>query len=123
VFGLREPVILTANAYNTLGCAWQGIGGQVFDINNIEVLQGQYQIRVFDANFTTDIVRAVGTNSQYGGPSGWEVQTGAGISNASYFVRLETTFGTPISENVVVQFPNDCAQAVAIVKFIQLREP
>ncbi|HEX2621737.1 MAG TPA: hypothetical protein VHL11_16380, partial [Phototrophicaceae bacterium] len=120
LFGLREPVRYVPNFANTLGCSWEGIGGQVIDLNDQEVLPGTYQIRVFGGDIQ-DKITLVGSNSLYGPISGWEVQVASIVNSTTYFVRLETINGTPISENLQVPFFADCARNVAIVNFKQLR--
>jgi hypothetical protein len=121
LFGPREAPRFAANTFNTLGCAWQGIGGQVFDLQGQEVPRGNYQVRVFGGGAET--VVGVGTNSLYGLASGWEVQVASGVNSNTYFVRLETINNTPISEDVQVGFGNNCAANLALVNFVQLREP
>jgi hypothetical protein len=121
LFGLRESPRFAANTFNTLGCAWQGIGGQVFDLQGIEVPLGTYQVRVFGSGVET--VVQVGSNSLYGLVSGWEVQVASGVNSNSYFIRLETVNNTPISEDVQVGFGNNCAANLALVTFVQLRAP
>lgn len=116
-FDLREnQVIFTQNFANTAGCAWQGIGGQVFDLAG-NPLPG-LQVHVFGS----DIDRFVqsGQNTLYG-VAGWEQQVGNVISTNTYFVELQTAQGTVVSPSVQVTFPNDCARNLALVNFIQTR--
>lgn len=121
LFGAREGPQFSANMYNTLGCAWQGIGGQVFDLQGFEIPRGSYQVRVYGSGIET--VVEIGTNSLYGIVSGWEVQVASGVNSNVYFVRLETVNSTPISEEVQVGFSSDCVANVARVNFAQLRAP
>jgi hypothetical protein len=116
-FVLRENTVnFTQNFANTAGCAWQGIGGQVFDLN-LQPLAG-YQIHVFGG----DIDRFVrsGDNTNYG-VAGWEQQVSNAISSNTYYVELMSPQGTVISERVQVSFPSDCARNLALVNFIQTR--
>lgn len=116
-FILRENTVnFTQNFANTAGCAWQGLGGQVFDLNT-QPLSG-YIIHVFGG----DIDRFVrsGDNTNYG-VAGWEQQVSNAISGNTYYVELQSPQGTVVSERVQVSFPSNCDQNLALVNFIQTR--
>jgi hypothetical protein len=116
-FDLREnQVIFTQNFANTAGCAWQGIGGQVFDLSG-NPLPG-LQVHVYGG----DIDRFIqsGANTLYG-PAGWEQQVANAINTNRYYVELVTSQGTTVSPRVEVTFPSDCARNLALVNFIQTR--
>lgn len=116
-FDLRNnEVVFTQNFANQAGCAWQGIGGQVFDLNG-SPLNGLL-VRVFGPNL--DRLVQSGSNTQYG-EAGWEQPVDNVINTNTYFVQLETTAGTIISPRVQVTFPGDCARNLALVRFIQTR--
>ena len=66
---------------------------------------------------------SIGSNTLYGPVSGWEAQVGSFANSTTYFVRMETINGTPISENIQVPFFSDCTRNLAIVNFKQLRAP
>ncbi len=118
-FKLREDaVILTQNVMNTAGCAWQGLGGQVFGLDG-NPLPG-LQIHIFGADGDIDSFRQSGENSLYGA-AGWEQPVGNTISARTYFVQLLSPQGTPVSERIQVTFPSDCTQNLAIVNFVQTR--
>lgn len=118
-FRLREDVFFGPNVYNTLGCAWQGIGGRVFDQNGIDLF-GNFQVRVFNNTFDRTVL--IGSNSLYGGASGWEVQVSSVVNSELYFVRLETVpFGVPVTPNIQVQFSSDCGRNLALLNFVQQR--
>ncbi|GAB4571337.1 MAG: hypothetical protein Kow0077_07770 [Anaerolineae bacterium] len=119
-FGLRGSVVFTANFANTAGCAWQGIGGQVFGLGG-QGLTG-YNIRVTGPGLGDGgVIVAVGSNTLYGAPSGWEVFVSGQTNNNTYFVELLTANGTVVSPAVQVTFPNNCAQNLALVNFQQTR--
>lgn len=120
-FLLRDPgVRYTTNFANTAGCAWQGIGGQVLDMNGGEVNNSSgFKVRVFNNEINREVT--IGTNSLYAPLSGWEIPVDTQPNNRLYFVQLETSSGTPISPRIDVQFPGTCDQNVAIVVFIQVR--
>jgi hypothetical protein len=118
LFDLRDgQVIFTKNFANSAGCAWQGIAGQVFDLNG-SPLNG-LRVHVFGTN--VDQFTESGTNSLYGG-AGWEVATDNKISSASLFVELQSAGGTIVSPRITVSFPSNCDQNLALVYFKQVRE-
>ena len=118
-FKLREDaVIFTQNVINSAGCAWEGLGGQVFGLDG-NPLPG-LQIHVFSAEGDIDAIRQAGENSLYG-PAGWEQPVSNTINNKTFFVQLLSPQGTVISERIQITFPSDCAQNLAIVNFIQTR--
>jgi hypothetical protein len=118
LFDLREgQPIFTSNFANSAGCAWQGIGGQVFDMAGSPMVGLRLHI------FGGDIDRRVdsGSNSLYG-PSGWEMPVDNKINPNTYYVELESQAGTVISPRISITFPSDCTQNLALVNFIQVRE-
>jgi hypothetical protein len=118
LYGLRDPeVIYTQNFANTAGCAWQGLGGQVFDINNNAV--NGMQIHIFGPNVGDRFVIS-GSNSLYGA-GGWEQPVDNKINGNTYYIELLSPAGTPISERIEVTFPTDCTKNLALVNFIQVR--
>jgi hypothetical protein len=118
LFDLRENVNFVPNFTNTLGCAWQGIGGQVLGLDGL-AYAGQAQIHVFNDRF--DRVVPMGSNTLYGGPTGYEIPVSDSINTEIFFIQLESTFGTQLSPRIQIQFPSDCARNAAIVNFIQKR--
>jgi hypothetical protein len=106
----------TANFANTAGCAWQGLGGQVFDVNGQPL--NNIRIHVFGNNF--EQFTASGSNTLYGA-GGWEITVGSGISASTFVVELLSSQGTTISPQVTVGFPSDCNGNLAVVNFIQTR--
>lgn len=120
-FNLKDnQVIFTKNTYNTAGCAWEAVAGRVFDKNGVDLPPSSgYQVHVFNTSF--DLRRSVGSNSLYGGQSGWEVNVDNKINNQTYLVELETPQGTVVSPRITVTFPSDCERNVALVYFYQQR--
>lgn len=118
LFELRDAPLFGPNGVNSAGCAWQGVGGSVLDINGAEANR-QFQVRVFGDGFES--VVQTGSNSLYGAFTGWEVPVSNQINNRTYYVRLETLAGTQISRDVPVTFPGDCNSNSAVVRFIQVR--
>lgn len=117
-FSLNGDVFIGPNGVNSAGCAWQGVGGAVIGLDGLEVTQ-QFQVRVFGNGIERTVLTA--SNSFYGANSGWEVVLGNAVTPGTYFVRLETTLGTPLSSNIEVTFPGDCSANSAVVRFQQDR--
>jgi hypothetical protein len=118
-FRLREEVRFVANFANTLGCSWQGMGGQVFSVDGAEII-GEYYVHVFNAANTFSQRVRIGTNSFYGPASGWELQVSNFVNGETYFVQLETPF-SQVSPRIQVTFRSDCFQNVALITFEQSR--
>jgi hypothetical protein len=124
LFALRDQVQFVRNFANSAGCAWQGIGGQVINLNGTPFV-GNLVVHVYNNNFDRKV--PVGSNSFYGtaGPngetSGWEVQVGNAVDSQLYFVQLESQAGTQVSDTVQVRFAANCDGNAAIVTFLQTR--
>lgn len=119
--GGASGVVFTANFANTAGCAWQGVGGQVFGLSG-DGLAG-YQIRVTGSGIGeggAGVIVGTGSNTLYGA-SGWEVSVGGQTNSNVYYVELLSSSGTPASPAIQVTFPNNCAQNLALVNFEQTR--
>ncbi len=116
-FELRDnQVIYTTNFANTAGCAWQGVGGQVFDQNGQPL--GQVRVHVFGQGI--DVFTTSGSNTLYG-LSGWEVPLNTTLTSNSYIVELQSSGGTIISPQITVTFTPDCSKNLALVSFQQTR--
>jgi hypothetical protein len=118
LFDLREgEVILTTNFANTAGCAWQGIGGQVFDQTGAAF--NGLRVHIFGGEIDRRIDS--GSNTLYGA-GGWEMPVDNKINSNTYYVELESQGGTVVSPRITVTFPADCARNLALVNFIQVRD-
>jgi len=118
-FILREDIFFVNNNFNTLGCNWQGVGGQVVDTNGNPFGSGNLQVHVFDANGTIDRTVTVGSSTLFNGQASWEVAVDSTINNRTYFVELQSSIGTVISPTYNFTFPQTCDQNAAIVNFRQ----
>jgi len=120
LFALRSEIEFLANA-NAAGCAWTGMNGSVLQQDGQPVTE-QYRIRVFSDTGDFESIVNTGSNTTFGDLSGWEVPVANVLSARTYFVRVESVGGTPISDNIRVTFPGDCAKNRAVVRFIQTRD-
>jgi hypothetical protein len=116
-FAPRDQIIYTLNFANTAGCNWQGVGGQVFDVNNQAL--PNINVHVIGAG-GFDRSTVSGTNSLYG-QSGWEINVGNTVAPATFIVELRSPQGTVISPQVQVTFPGNCNGNLALVNFVQTR--
>lgn len=119
IFGNQAPQFIGNT--NSLGCAWQGIGGQVFDLAGQAYLN-QLTVEVSGGGLAQPITALTGSNTLYGA-SGFEIQVAQGINTATYFVKLKSRFGSDVSAPVQLTFPGNCTGNLALVNFTQLREP
>ena len=115
-FDLRNNEVLFIAAFNGAGCAWQGMGGQVLDLNG----QGLSGLRIHVFGPEVDRYVDSGSNSLYG-PGGWEQPVSNAINGNTYFIELETAQGTVVSPRIQVTFPSDCTGNLALINFIQTR--
>jgi len=124
LFRLRDPVQYVRNFANSAQCAWQGVGGQVINLNGTPFV-GNLLVHVFNNNFSGKV--PIGSNSLYGAPgpngenSGWEIRVENSVNSQLYFVQLESPNGVQVSETVQVQFNSSCDGNAAIVTFVQTR--
>jgi hypothetical protein len=121
LFNVQGEVQFVANTFNSAGCAWQGIGGQVFNQTGY-TYTNPLVVRVFGGGLPADQTTKTGSNTLYGA-SGFEVQIANTINTATYFIQLESEFGTPVSDRIQIIFPGDCSGNVALVNFVLLRAP
>ncbi len=108
------------NFANTAGCQWQGIAGQVFN------LQGQHQIgqvvHLEGGGLNMDAL--TGSKPEYG-QSGWEffLTNSPKETTNEFKVQLRTTAGTPLSDVYpIATFANSgttCPRNLALVNFVQ----
>ncbi len=119
LYQLRENVQFARNFANQQGCAWQGIGGRVFDFSGNEV--AGLTVAVFTPDGSFNQTEITGRDTLYGTISGWEIQVDVTINNRTYLVELRSGAGTPISPRIEVTFPSNCDQNVALVNFVGTR--
>lgn len=100
-------------------CAFQGFGGNVFDLIG-EPITGLNIVVTGPGLPSTGAVAASGSNSAYG-PGGWEVRVADTINANTYTVQLQKADGTVLSAPIQVTFPNDCDQNLVLIRFDQIR--
>lgn len=118
LFALQSEPVFTSNL-NASGCAWQGIGGQVLDLQG-NAYANQLSITVMGGGLPSEISATNGTNSLYGA-GGYELQIANSINTQTYLVQVVTQFGTPVSDVIQVTFPGTCEGNLALLTFQQSR--
>ena len=104
------------NYANGAGCDWMGLAGEVLDLNRQPVINGRYQVHVWESG--VDERAMVGGAPAYS-PSGWEQFVNNQPVIATYNVQLETTSGTAVSQVYSIQTRDSCNQNLVRVDFIQ----
>jgi hypothetical protein len=110
---------LVANTDAATGCAFQGIGGQVFDQQGRPVLNVQIVV-TSKTNATVNLTLTPGSNPNYGN-SGWLAQVGAQAARGTFEVEVRNTQGVSLSPKATINFPGTCEQNLALVNFQQTR--
>jgi len=116
---IRGEANFSANTVNSLGCAWQGIGGQVLGEAgelSAEQIAGLSVRVISDAS---DSRTRVGSNSQYGATTGWEITLDSFPTAMLVYVRLESADGVAQSPDAQVRFTGECAANLARLDFAQ----
>jgi hypothetical protein len=113
----RGSPLLVANPDLTTGCAFQGLAGQVFGLNNVAA----FGLRVSISSDTGLSYSAItGSNTRFG-EAGWLVQVDNKPSSLKYTVELLNPKGIPISDKVIITFPAACSANLAVIHFSQVR--
>lgn len=119
-FQLRGgEVIFTSNTFNEQACAYQGIGGQVLDQQNVGI-NDIVKVVVVDDNGRS-FASAGGDNSRYGPRGGYEIGVDTQPNRRTYFAEVRSTDDTVLSPSIEVTFPSDCDRNVALLYFEQTR--
>jgi len=117
-FTLQDEAVTYARNTGAEGCAWLGIAGQVFDLNNTPVPGLPIQV-TGDDSFSKLVFSG---SADAFGPSGYRVELDTTPKEAEFVVRLLNTTGMPLSEPIVVRTLSSCDRNVAIVNFVQNHE-
>ena len=118
-FGLvGNRVVFTPQfTHPELGCAWQGLGGQITGLNG-EPLVG-YTVRVEGITDPSLVLTTVSGGETAYGPSGWEIKVTDGPNTFVYRVTLYQN-NRRVSDPKLVSFPGDCNRNLAVMNFNQL---
>jgi hypothetical protein len=123
-FGLQAApsAVPSATFKPSTGCAWQGIAGQVLDMQgrhlvNIGIkLEGTYNGKTISTQSIS------GTHTEYG-DSGYEFQFGTSLiaSSGLLSIQLVDQSGMPLSERVIFDTYDTCNKNLVLVNFRQVK--
>ncbi len=117
------PQAISASLYDAdRGCAWMGIAGRVFDLQNSPVTGIRVALYGFLDGHTVQLLSLTGTAVQYG-PSGYEftlADTPIASTNLLY-VRLLDQSDLALSDKVYFDTYNDCNKNLILIDFKQVR--
>lgn len=124
-FGLQaQPQGISASLYEpTRGCAWMGVAGRVFDIQNRPVKGIRVAINGWLGNRTIKLLSLTGTALQYG-LSGYEF-TLADAPRATVgqlTIQLFDQSDLPLSDLIVLDTYVECEKNLILVDFKQVNE-
>lgn len=104
------------------GCEWQGIAGEVEDMQGRPVLQIAIELKGIYDGKTIDMKTISGTHTEYG-ESGYEFQLGTlpVDSNASLSIQVVDQSFLPLSEQVIFNTYATCDKNLVLINFKQVR--
>ena len=113
-----DAPIAVANVFNFDGCAWMGIGGQVFDLKGQPTTHLGYVVHLEGGGF--DVNSLTGTQPQYG-TTGYAFKLADAPKQTSgvYRIQLRDPANAPVSDWIPVNTFADCARNVLLVNFLQ----
>lgn len=124
-FGLQaEPQGISASLYEpTRGCAWMGVAGRVFDIQNRPVKGIRVAINGWLGNRTIKLLSLTGTALQYG-LSGYEftLADAPRVSIGQLTIQLFDQSDLPLSDLIVLDTYAECEKNLILVDFKQVNE-
>lgn len=123
-FQLRsDPMqVSSAMSYPDQGCNWQGVGGEVFDLQNSPLVGLTILMGGSMGGKSVNLRTLTGTATQYG-PAGFEFTLGETPldSNGTLWLQLVDQADLPLSARVPLSTSSDCKQNLLLVSFKQVR--
>jgi len=121
-FGLQaHPQGISASLYQpTRACAWMGVAGRVFDIQNRPVKGIRVAITGWLNGHTVNLLSLTGTALQYG-PSGYEFSLAEApdATTGQLKIQLMDQSDLPLSDVVVLDTYVECEKNLILVDFKQ----
>jgi hypothetical protein len=104
-------------------CKWQGIAGQVWDIQNRALVGYRVHLQGFYNGKSIDLTTLSGTAQAWYGESGYEFVIGdkAIDSTGQLSIQMEDQSNMVISNKVVLNTYSDCTKNLVMVNFQQVR--
>lgn len=109
------------NFANSSGCSWQGIAGQVFDMNGVPMKNLVVQAGGKWNGSTISVLGMTGLATGYG-EGGYELVLGGSAVDTSgtVWVQLFDLSGNAISDKVVISTSSDCTKNLVLLNFKQI---
>jgi hypothetical protein len=100
------------------GCAWTGLGGQVFDLQGQPVVGVVVRVTGTLGGAPVDAAVLSGSSVKFG-PGGYEVELAkkAVASNGSLHIQLIDLSGAPLSPALALQTAADCGSNLQVVNW------
>jgi hypothetical protein len=119
-----SPAYLRSITNAGLDCSWQGVAGQVFDVNGdpmldlIVTVEGQQSGQAFEG------VSVTGAAKQYG-PAGFEVMLGERpvVSTEPFYITVMDLAGEPLSYPIPFDTYGDCSKNLVLINFVANNTP
>ncbi len=118
-----EPQAIDSTTYHPeLGCAFQGIAGQVLDLRGTPVLGVRVEVRGWLNGRSVVLYGMTGLAQAYG-IGGYELKLGDEpfASRGEIWVRLLDQQSIPLSDKIYFDTYADCARNLTILQFQQVR--
>jgi hypothetical protein len=103
-------------------CAWMGVGGRVYDLQNGPATKIEMQLfGILDGKLLNE-TSLTGTAIQYG-PAGFEftLANKSIASNQRLWIRLVDQSGVPLSDRVFFDTYSECSKNLVIINFKQVK--
>ncbi len=104
------------------GCNWQGVAGQVLDLQGRHLVNIGIQLKGTYNGKTISTQSISGTHTEYG-DSGYEFQLGTSLITSSGLlsIQLVDQSGLPLSEQVIFDTYDTCDKNLVLVNFRQVK--
>jgi hypothetical protein len=104
-----------------VGCAWMGVGGQVFDFSGNAVSSLVVEAGGELLETTVSKLSMSGSTSAFG-PGGYVVQLGEQpvASDGTVWIRLLDLGGAPLTEKIYITTYSDCERNLVLLNFAEV---
>jgi hypothetical protein len=123
-FGLQAaPSAVKSDAFKpSTGCNWQGVAGQVLDLQGRHLVNIGIQLKGTYNGKTISTQSISGTHTEYG-DSGYEFPLGTSLiaSSGLLSIQLVDQSGLPLSEQVIFDTYDTCDKNLVLVNFRQVK--
>ena len=116
-----SPALVPNFANAAAGCSWQGIAGQVFDADGVQVKNLVVKAGGTWNGAAVNLLGMTGTSSAYG-EGGYELVLGtkAVTSTNSVWVQVFDLASKPVTDKVYVSTSSDCTKNLTLLNFKEI---